>query len=143
MNRFPLSRHFGFTIFGSPEETFVQVSVTCRHGNIPDDVRDQITRKSEKLLTFFERVSAIEVTVDFGKDRVKVELLVDTEHRHDFVAHDEGNEVLSTFDRVFHKMEQQIKKYKQKAQDHRRDKPLNEIASDGLAAEEEESESES
>ncbi len=114
----------------------MQVSVTCRHGSIPDDVRDQIARKSRKLLTFFERVSAITVTVDIGKDRVKVELLVDTEHRHDFVAQGEGELVSPTFDRVYQKMEQQIKKYKQKAQDHRRDKPLNEIASERLADEE-------
>ena len=121
----------------------MQVSVTCRHGSITDDVRDHITRKSEKLLTFFERVSAIDVTVDFGKDRVKVEILVDTEHRHNFVSHDEGEDVPATFDRSLHKMEQQIKKYKQKIQDHRRDKPMNEVAEAELqAAEQDETEPE-
>jgi putative sigma-54 modulation protein len=112
----------------------VQVSVTCRHGSITDEVRDYITRKSEKLLTFFERVFAISVTVDVGKDRVSVELLVDTEHRHNFVARDEGDEVPGTFDRVLHKMEQQIKKYKEKIQDHRRDKSLNDVAEQSLGA---------
>lgn len=109
----------------------MQVSVTCRHGSITDSVRDHITRKSEKLLTFFERVSAIDVTVDFGKDRVTVEILVDTEHRHNFVARDDGEDVPATFDGALTKMEQQIKKYKQKVQDHRRDKPLNEVADEG------------
>lgn len=112
----------------------MQVSVTCRHGSVTDDVRDHITRKSEKLLTFFERVSEIDVTIDFGKDRVRVEILVDTEHRHNFVAHDDGEDVPSTFDRALHKMEQQVKKYKEKLQDHRRDKPLNEVAEGGLQA---------
>ena len=112
----------------------MQVSVTCRHGSVSDDVRDHITRKSEKLLTFFERVSEIDVTVDFGKDRVRVEILVDTEHRHNFVAHDDGEDVPATFDRALHKMEQQVKKYKEKLQDHRRDKPLNEVVEGGLQA---------
>lgn len=100
----------------------MQVAITCRHGKISDAVREQITRKSRKLLTYFERVSEIDVTVDFEGDRVKVEIIVDTEHKHDFVAHDTGEGVLSMFDSALHKMEQQIKKYKQKIQEHRRGK---------------------
>ena len=106
----------------------MQVAITCRHGKISDGVRDLLSRKSEKLLTYFERVTAISVTVDFESDRVKVEILVDTEHKHNFVSHDTGDEVPSTFDRALHKMEQQIKKYKEKVQDHRRDRRLNDVA---------------
>ncbi len=108
----------------------MQVAITCRHGKISEGVRDQISRKSGKLLTYFERVTAIGVTVDFEGDRVKVEILVDTEHKHNFVAHDTADEVLSTFDSALHKMEQQIKKYKEKVQDHRRDKRLNDFVGD-------------
>ena len=107
----------------------MQVAITCRHGSISDGVRGYITTKSEKLLTYFERVSAIQVTVIFEKDRVKTEILVDAEHRHDFVASDVGDDVTPTFDKALHKMEQQIKKYKGKLQDHRRDQPLNELSS--------------
>jgi putative sigma-54 modulation protein len=106
----------------------VQVAITCRHGNIRDEVQEYISQKSEKLLTYFERVTSIEVTVDLQKDRTEVEILVDAEHRHNFVARDVGADVGATFDSALHKMEQQIRKYKQKIQDHRRDRPLNEIA---------------
>lgn len=106
----------------------MQVAITCRHGSIRDDVHDYIAKKAEKLLTYFERVTSISVTVDFENDHVMVELLVDAEHKHNFVASDEGDDVPSTFDRALSKMEHQIKKYKEKIQDHRRDRPLNEIA---------------
>ena len=110
----------------------MQVEITCRHGSVSDSVQESISQKSEKLLTYFERVTAIVVTVDFAqKDRIQVEMLVDTEHRHNFVASDMGelNEDAQTiFDRVLHKMEHQIRKYKEKLQDHRRDRPVNEIA---------------
>ncbi len=110
----------------------MQVEITCRHGSVSDSAQGYISQKSEKLLTYFERVTAITVTVDFAqKDRIQVEMLVDTEHRHDFVASDMGdlNEDAQTiFDRVLHKMEHQIRKYKEKLQDHRRDRPMNEIA---------------
>jgi putative sigma-54 modulation protein len=108
----------------------VQVAITCRHGSIADDVRETIKRKAEKLLTYFERVTAIGVTVIFEsermKERIRVEILLDAEHKHNFVATDEGDDVPSTFDRALGKMEQQVKKYKAKIQDHRRDSRLNE-----------------
>jgi putative sigma-54 modulation protein len=119
----------------------VQIAITCRHGNIRDDVREYINEKSQKLLTYFERVTAIQVTVDFNKDHVNVEIQVDTEHKHDFVAHDTGEEVPGTFDSVMHKMEQQIKKYKSKIQDHRRDTPLSELTSPAAEPETETEES--
>ena len=116
----------------------MQVAITCRHGSVNDEVRSHLASKAEKLLTYFERVTAITVTVDFEKDRVAVEILVDAEHKHDFVAADTGDEVIPTFDRVLHKIEQQIRKYKEKLQDHRRDRPMNEVAEGGAGAAERE-----
>jgi putative sigma-54 modulation protein len=115
----------------------VQIAITCRHGSIPDEVRDYLARKSEKLLTYFERVTAIGVTVIFAneqvKERIRVEILLDAEHKHNFVATDDGDEVLSTFDRALTKMEQQLKKYKAKIQDHRRG--LNDVAGEDRSVE--------
>lgn len=106
----------------------MQVEITCRHGTIGPDFHDYITRKTEKLLTYFERVTAIRVTLDYEGDRVRVEILVDAEHKHDFVTHQvgEASTVSACFEQALAKMEQQIRKYKEKVQDHRRDKPLNE-----------------
>ena len=105
----------------------MQVAITTRRGSLSEKTRQYIIEKSEKLLTYFERVTAIQVTVDFENGRTKIELLVDAEHKHNFVAHHEGDDVPSTFDQTLHKMEQQIRRYKQKVQDHRRDVPLNKL----------------
>ncbi|HAH47546.1 ribosome-associated translation inhibitor RaiA [Gimesia sp.] len=121
----------------------MQVEITCRHGSVSDSLRDYITTKSEKLLTYFERVTAIQITIDQGENQNRVEILVDAEHKHNFVAHAEGDEVKPNFQSALSKMEQQIKKYKQKIQDHRRDLPMNEIAENGLAEAEAEEEAES
>lgn len=115
----------------------MQVAITCRHGNLRDDVQSQLKKKAEKLLTYFERVTQIQVTVDFGKDDVGVELLVDAEHRHDFVAQEKKADVLTAFDAAFHKVEQQIKKYKEKVQDHRRDVPIGDLTNGGAEESEE------
>ncbi|MEW4529811.1 MAG: ribosome hibernation-promoting factor, HPF/YfiA family [Maioricimonas sp. JB045] len=106
----------------------MQVEISCRHGSIRPDTQEYISRKAEKLLTYFERVTAINVTLDFDGDRVRSEILVDAEHKHNFIAHAEGTEVSGTFEQSLHKMEQQIRKYKEKLQDHRRDLPVSEVA---------------
>ena len=106
----------------------MQVTIACRHGHISDEERQHLTRKCEKLLIYFERVTAIGVTVEFENQHVRTELLVDAEHKHNFVASELGDEVVSTFDRALHKMEHQIKKYKARIQEHRRDRPLNEAS---------------
>ena len=116
----------------------MQVEITCRHGSIGQDFHQHIEKKCEKYLTYFERVTAIQVTFDYEGDRVRVEILVDAEHKHDFVTHAEGlaSDAGACFEHAHNKMEQQIRKYKEKVQDHRRDKPLNEIAGGGAAGEE-------
>jgi len=108
----------------------VQVEITCRHGSISDSERDYFTEKSGKLLTYFERVTAVQVTVDYEGDRVNVEMLFDAEHKHNFVASDVGESTIPVFDSVLHKMEQQVKKYKAKLQDHRRDISERELVQD-------------
>lgn len=110
----------------------MQVAITCKHGELSANQQEYMTRKSEKLLTYFERVTAINVTVTFEKARVRAEILVDAEHKHNFVANDVGDELISTFDVALHKMEQQIRKYKEKIQDHRRALPERNLREEGV-----------
>lgn len=116
----------------------MQVAITCRHGNIPQETHEYIARKAEKLPNYFERVTAIEVTVDFEGDRVSVEINVDAEHKHDFVARVTGDEAGPAFDKALAKMEQQIRKYKEKLTDHRRDPSLAKLSEDAGPVPEEE-----
>lgn len=106
----------------------VQVEISCRHGSTVPVVTEQIRHKAEKLLTFFERVTAIGVTLDFTAEGVKAEILVDAEHKHNFVSLGVAPDALTAFELSLAKMEQQIRKYKEKVQDHRRDQPLAEYA---------------
>ena len=112
----------------------MRVDITCKRATLTSGEQDYIKRKSEKLLTYFERVTAINVTITHDKDRIRTEIQVDAEHKHDFVAVEEGELVTTTFDLAYHKMEQQIKRYKERIQDHRR-APMNE---GGKESEEEE-----
>jgi len=99
----------------------VQIKISARHGDVSEETQSKITAKVEKLGRLFERLTQIEVTIDLERrDEPSVDLKVSAEHKHDFVASVRSSELLSAVDQAIHKVEQQLRKYKQKIQDHHR-----------------------
>jgi putative sigma-54 modulation protein len=98
----------------------VQIKVSARHGHLSDDHQREIRERAERLLHFFDRITRIDVTVDLGdKIRKKVEILVDAEHKHDFVARDEHEELIAAVDLAVDRIQHQIHRYKERIQDRR------------------------
>jgi putative sigma-54 modulation protein len=63
----------------------------------------------------------IEVAVDHVKHAWEVEILVSAEHKHDFVAKEEGPTPEAAMDSCVHKIEHQLRRYKEKVQRHKGD----------------------
>ncbi len=100
----------------------MQISVSTRHGHLSEASREKIRTKVEKLSRLFERLTAIEVMVDVKKeDAPIVEIQVSAEHKHDFVATEQAPSLMASLDGAVHKIEQQLRKYKEKIQNHHRD----------------------
>lgn len=98
----------------------VQINISTRHGHLSETTQARLREKLEKLTHYFERLTAIGLTVDLAvKDRPDVELTVSAEHKHDFVASEKGIELQAGVDAVMHKIEQQLRKYKERVQEHR------------------------
>jgi putative sigma-54 modulation protein len=109
----------------------VQVSISARHGHLSDATREKIAAKVEKLARLFERLQAIEVTVDLEHEQTPtVDVRISAEHKHDFVATEQSTSLMGALDGVVHKLEQQLRKYKEKVQErHRSTPPRHETAS--------------
>jgi putative sigma-54 modulation protein len=100
----------------------VQIKVSVRHGHLSDDHQQQIRAKAEKLLHYFSRLTQIEVIIDLKRENRKdVEFHAWAEHKHEFVAHDSNADLMAAIDLGLDKVVQQIHRYKEKIQDHRRD----------------------
>lgn len=107
----------------------MQIKISARHGTLGPDTQAFIREKADKLVHFFNRVTQIEVTVDLKNEgSYLVEIKVDAEHKHDFFASDKSDDVLAAFDGTVEKLKQQLKKYKQKVQDHRRRPATGDVA---------------
>ncbi len=99
----------------------MQIKISARHGHLSDETQAKVQEKLEKLSRFYDRLTAIDVTVDLEhRDSPDVDLRVSAEHKHDFVAVCRSLELMASIDDVVEKMEQQLRKYKQKVQDRHR-----------------------
>lgn len=105
----------------------MQISISARHGHLSEASQEKIRAKVEKLTRIFDRLTAIVVTVDLEHEaKPHVDLRVSAEHKHDFAATDQSENLMASVDSVVHKMEQQIRKYKDKIQ-HRGRTPGNHV----------------
>ncbi len=107
----------------------MQIKISGRHGHLSDETQQIIREKVQKLPHYFERLTSIEVTVDMKPNQHVVELLVSAEHKHDFVARETATDILAGVDLVLAKLGEQLRRYKEKIQDHRRTPSTGEVAS--------------
>jgi len=98
----------------------VQISISARHGHLSPGTQEKITEKVDGVRKFFDRMTAIYVTVDLERrEEPSVELRITAEHHDEFVAVDRADTVLAALDSVIEKMESQLRKFKEKLKEHR------------------------
>ncbi|GHT15333.1 ribosomal subunit interface protein [Planctomycetales bacterium] len=97
----------------------MQLNISALHGDISEATRAKIAQKLEKIQRFFERLTAIEATVDLSKsDEPEISVVVKCEHKHDISASHRSKDMFGSVDQVVAKLEQQVKKHKEKLQEH-------------------------
>lgn len=98
----------------------MQLNISIRHGHVSEPTQMMIREKLERLTRLYDRVSAIGVTVDMEhRDKPAVDLNVTTK-KHEFVATGQAENLLAAVDVVVEKMEQQLRKHKERVQDRHR-----------------------
>ena len=99
----------------------MQIRISTRRGDLSQATQEKITQKVEKLKRFFERLTSIDVTVDLAKpDEPTIEVVVSAANTSDFVAKESSKDMFGSLDAIITKLEQQIKKHKEKITNHDR-----------------------
>ncbi|MEM1304061.1 MAG: ribosome-associated translation inhibitor RaiA [Planctomycetota bacterium] len=100
----------------------MQIRVTTRHGHLNESNQEVVTAKAERLNRFFDRLTSIEVVVDIGDPHTtRVDINVSAEHMHEFVSHAESDNLLTAVESAVHRMEQQLRRHKDRLQHRHRD----------------------
>lgn len=98
----------------------MQITISARHGHLSEGTQEKIREKVEKLRRIFDRLTAIEVTVDLeNEDAPNLEIRASAEHAKDFVAANSAANVSTALDLVIPKIEQQLRKHKEKLTGHK------------------------
>lgn len=93
----------------------MQVNVSARHGTLQPGDQELIEEKAIKLRRLHDRINAIEVTVELQQlDKPIVEINVSVEHAEDCIARAEASNVISALDSAIPKMEQQLRRLKER-----------------------------
>jgi putative sigma-54 modulation protein len=100
----------------------VQIKISALNGELTPAQRERLEEKSQKL-TKFGRLMSIDIAARQDKGLWNVEFQVCAEHKNDFVATETGPTLEAAADQSLHKIEAQLKRYKEKTQSHRGDVP--------------------
>jgi len=99
----------------------VQMSISARHGHLSEEIQEKIRSKVARLPRYFERLTAIEVTIDLEHEgNPSADIRVSAEHKHDCVSKGSATGVMPAVDAAVHKLEQQLRKYKERLQSRNR-----------------------
>lgn len=112
----------------------MQVDISTRHGHLSEASRQKIEAKLMKITRIFDRLTSIHLTIDLEHEQMpSVDLKVSAEHKHDFVSTDRGTDLMGLIDVVVHKMESQLRKYKEKIRQRHRSESDKEMYSEPVS----------
>ncbi len=98
----------------------MQINLSTRHGNLSTPTQDKIKDKVAKLGRFYERLTAADITIELSHpDNPSVEVKVSVERADMFVATEQTESLWASLDGAIHKLEQQLRKHKEKLKGHR------------------------
>lgn len=92
----------------------MQVTVTGRHLEITDAIRDYAREKTARLPRYYDRVQAVDVVADKLDPGFAVEMRVTADHHEPFIAKAQGADLYACIDAANDKIERQLADHKDK-----------------------------
>jgi len=97
----------------------MQLNVTGHHLEITTPLHDYVSEKLERVERHFDHVTNVHVILSIEKQRQKAEATINLSGGHLF-ANAEDENMYAAIDAMTDKLDRQIKKHKEKIQDHHR-----------------------
>ncbi len=98
----------------------MQITISAKHMDLTDPIREYATKKVSKLPHFFDRLQEIRVVIERVKDGYHVEVLSDVEHHADFVANSQHRDLYACIDLVTDRAIRQLHEWKDRIQGAKR-----------------------
>jgi putative sigma-54 modulation protein len=92
----------------------VVVTISSRHMDVSPSLKTFAQDKVAKLHKYYDRIQEIEVVFDNAKEAIRVEMIVNAEHKNMFIAHDDQADAYAAVDGCVGKLERQLSEHKKK-----------------------------
>ena len=98
----------------------MQINISARHGHLSPSTQERITEKVDAVRKFYDRLTSIQVIVDLShRESPSVEITATAEHHDPFAAVVKSDSVHAALDGAVDKLEQQLRKHKERLKDHK------------------------
>jgi ribosomal subunit interface protein len=106
--------------------------VSTRHGHLAAETQEKIASKLDRLSRFHDRISSVDVTVDLEHIELPaVEVCVSVDGWSDVLSRASGPHLLGAVDGAVHKLEERLRRHKEKIIDQHRTARRRKHASQG------------
>jgi putative sigma-54 modulation protein len=92
----------------------VQISVTGRHIEVTEEVKEYAHEKASKLPRYFDRVQSIDVVLDHDSGSFSVEIIARVDRADPFIAHESGPDIRALIDTLTDKLGRQLTRHKER-----------------------------
>jgi len=93
----------------------VDITISGRHLEITPAIRQYTEEKAAKLPKFYDLIQRIEVILESAQAKLKkAEVVVVAEHKNQFVAQHEGEDLYGCIDQAIHKVQTQLTSHKER-----------------------------
>ncbi len=96
----------------------MQVSITGRHVNVTDNVKAHVNEKIERCLSVFPRIESIHVILDEEKIQKVAEIVIQGSDHIRVTAEEKSENLYDAIDRAVEHVERQMRKLRDKVQEH-------------------------
>ncbi|MEN7973307.1 MAG: ribosome-associated translation inhibitor RaiA [Verrucomicrobiota bacterium] len=96
----------------------MQVSITGRHVKVSNNVKDHVNEKLERCLGAFPRIETVHVILDMEKRDYVSEVVVQAANHVRITATEKSENMYDAIDRSIEHTERQLRKQRDKVQDH-------------------------
>jgi len=97
----------------------MQITITARHFDLTNAIRDHVESACEKLTRYFDHISTAHITLDLEDNRNKVEMSLHA-GKFNLQSISEEMDMYTAIDSAIERMEAQIKKLKEKVTSHQK-----------------------
>lgn len=96
----------------------MNIAIDARHMDVTTAIREYAETKLGKLPRFYNGIQSAEVILDFEAEKALVEVVVTAKRKATFVGTDRNDDMYAAIDQCMHKVEQQIRRHKDRVRDH-------------------------